>query len=93
MRCLCKVCNRLVDYGHQHYDKCEHDNRDLSRGRKTETTEPMRTNTTNKYEWRTDLHDDVGDLLNENTRFGAVDASLEYEIKSGSKYGTNHPVS
>jgi hypothetical protein len=35
----------------------------------------MRIRTSGDYEWRLGLYDDVGDLLNENTRSGAIDAS------------------
>lgn len=38
----------------------------------------MRINTTDSYEWRTDLYDRVGDLMNESTRSGAVDASAQF---------------
>lgn len=38
----------------------------------------MRINTSDKYEWRTDLYDRVGDLMNESTRSGAVDASAQF---------------
>ena len=39
---------------------------------------PMRIETTGDYTWRTDLYDDVGDRLGENTRSGAIDASAEF---------------
>ena len=35
----------------------------------------MRIRTSGDYEWRLGLYDDVGDLLDENTRSGAIDAS------------------
>ena len=38
----------------------------------------MRINTANPYAWRIDLYDNVGELLNENTRSGAIDASCEF---------------
>lgn len=38
----------------------------------------MRIETTGDYAWRTDLYDDVGDQLGENTRSGAIDASAEF---------------
>jgi hypothetical protein len=38
----------------------------------------MRIETSGKYEWRTDLYDDVGDLLDESTRSGAVDGACEF---------------
>ena len=39
---------------------------------------PMRIETSGKYEWRTDLYDDVGDQLGESTRSGAVDGACEF---------------
>jgi hypothetical protein len=41
----------------------------------------MRIETSGKYEWRTDLYDDAGDLLGENTRSGAVDGACEFTTK------------
>ena len=38
----------------------------------------MRIRTGGDYAWRLDLYDDVGDLLNENTRSGAVDGACEF---------------
>ena len=38
----------------------------------------MRIRTDGDYEWRKDLVDDVGDLLGENTRSGAVDGACEF---------------
>jgi hypothetical protein len=38
----------------------------------------MRIQTSGDYEWRLDLYDDVGDLLGENTRSGAVDGACEF---------------
>jgi hypothetical protein len=35
----------------------------------------MRIRTSGDYEWRLGLYDDVGELLDENTRSGAIDAS------------------
>jgi hypothetical protein len=35
----------------------------------------MRIRTSGDYEWRLGLYDDVGALLDENTRSGAIDAS------------------
>lgn len=53
----------------------------------------MRINTADNYEWRTDLYDDVGDLLNEETRSGAVDASCEFtrEMIHNLERAMNHP--
>lgn len=38
----------------------------------------MRIRTNDKFEWRTDLYDDVADLLDESTRSGGIDASAEF---------------
>ena len=38
----------------------------------------MRIETSGKYDWRTDLYDETGDLLGENTRSGAVDGACEF---------------
>ena len=38
----------------------------------------MRIETTGDYSWRTDLYDDAGDALDENTRSGAVDGACEF---------------
>ena len=38
----------------------------------------MRIRTDGDYAWRKDLVDDVGDLLGENTRSGAVDGACEF---------------
>jgi hypothetical protein len=53
----------------------------------------MRINTADNYEWRTDLYDDVGDLLNEETRSGAVDASCEFtrEMIHNLERAMDHP--
>lgn len=53
----------------------------------------MRINTTDGYEWRTDLYDRVGDLLNESTRSGAVDASCEFteEMLQNLESAIDHP--
>lgn len=53
----------------------------------------MRINTTDNYEWRTDLYDDVADLLNEGTRSGAVDASCEFtrEMMHNLERAMDHP--
>jgi hypothetical protein len=39
---------------------------------------PLRISTTGRYEWRTDLYDDVAEQLGEQTRAGAIDASCEF---------------
>ena len=53
----------------------------------------MRINTDGKYAWRTDLYDRVGDLMNENTRSGAVDASAQFteEMISNHEHAVKHP--
>lgn len=38
----------------------------------------MRIRTNDKFEWRTDLYDDVADMLGESTRSGGIDASAEF---------------
>lgn len=38
----------------------------------------MRIETSGEYAWRIDLYDDVGGLLGENTRSGAVDGACEF---------------
>lgn len=38
----------------------------------------MRIETTGDYAWRTDLYDDAGDTLDENTRSGAIDGACEF---------------
>lgn len=38
----------------------------------------MRIRTSGNYDHRLDLYDDVGDLLDENTRSGAIDASAKF---------------
>ena len=35
----------------------------------------MRIRTSGDYDWRLGLYDDVGDLLDENTRSGAIDGA------------------
>lgn len=42
------------------------------------TPTTMRINTNGAYAWRTDLYDDVGELLDEPTRSGTIDASCEF---------------
>ncbi|WP_049946408.1 DUF7692 domain-containing protein, partial [Halalkalicoccus jeotgali] len=46
-----------------------------------------------KYEWRTDLYDRVGDLLNESTRSGAIDASAQFteEMMKNLDRAMDHP--
>lgn len=53
----------------------------------------MRINTSDKYEWRTDLYDRVGDLLNESTRSGAIDASAQFteEMMKNLDRAMDHP--
>lgn len=53
----------------------------------------MRINTADKYEWRTDLYDRVGDLMNESTRSGAVDASAHFteEMMHDIERAMDHP--
>ena len=38
----------------------------------------MRIQTNSDYAWRTDLYDNVGELLGESTRSGAIDAIAEF---------------
>ena len=38
----------------------------------------MRIETDGRYEWRTDLYDEAGGLLNERTRSGAVNAACVF---------------
>ena len=54
---------------------------------------PMRIETSGKYAWRTDLYDDVGHLLNENTRSGAVDGACEFtrEMVENLERAVEHP--
>lgn len=53
----------------------------------------MRINTSDKYEWREDLYDRVGDLMNESTRSGAVDASAQFteEMMHNLDRAMDHP--
>jgi hypothetical protein len=53
----------------------------------------MRINTDDNYEWRTDLYDRVGDLMNESTRSGAVDASAQFteEMMKNLDRAMDHP--
>lgn len=53
----------------------------------------MRINTSDKYEWRTDLYDRVGKLMDESTRSGAVDASAQFaeEMIQNLERAAEHP--
>lgn len=53
----------------------------------------MRINTSDKYEWRQDLYDHVGEKLNEGTRSGAIDASCEFtdEMLANLERAMDHP--
>jgi len=53
----------------------------------------MRIETTGDYVWRLDLYDDVGDLLNESTRSGAVDGACEFtrEMVPALQEAVQHP--
>ena len=53
----------------------------------------MRIETSGKYAWRTDLYDDTGDLLDENTRSGAVDGACEFtcEMLQNLERAVEHP--
>lgn len=53
----------------------------------------MRIETSGKYAWRTDLYDDVGELLDENTRSGAVDGACEFtkEMLPALECAVKHP--
>lgn len=53
----------------------------------------MRIETNGEYAWRTDLYDDVGKLLGENTRSGAVDGACEFTTKMlpALKRAVEHP--
>lgn len=53
----------------------------------------MRIETSGKYEWRTDLYDDVGDLLDESTRSGAIDGACEFtkEMLPALERAVGHP--
>lgn len=53
----------------------------------------MRINTNGKYQWREDLYDDVGELLSEGTRSGAIDASCEFtrEMLRNLEEAKDHP--
>lgn len=48
----------------------------------------VRINTDGKFAWRKDLYDDVGDVLDENTRSGAIDGAAEFTREM---VGTNLP--
>jgi hypothetical protein len=53
----------------------------------------MRIETGGKYEWRIELYDDAGDLLNESTRSGAVDGACEFtkEMLPALERAVEHP--
>lgn len=53
----------------------------------------MRINTDGKYAWRTDLYDRVGELLDENTRSGAVDGACVFteEMVQNLEEAADHP--
>lgn len=53
----------------------------------------MRIRTNGKYEWRTDLYDDVAEQLDEQTRSGAIDASCEFtrSMPANLERAADHP--
>jgi hypothetical protein len=53
----------------------------------------MRIETSGKYAWRTDLYDDIGELLGESTRSGAVDGACELtkEMLPALERAVKHP--
>lgn len=53
----------------------------------------MRIETSGEYAWRIDLYDDVGELLDENTRSGAVDGACEFtkEMLPSLQRAVEHP--
>jgi hypothetical protein len=53
----------------------------------------MRIETTGRYSWRTDLYDDVGDLLEENTRSGALDGACQFtkQVLPALQEAVDHP--
>jgi hypothetical protein len=53
----------------------------------------MRIRTSGDSEWRLGLYDDVGELLDENTRSGAIDASCEFteEMLRNLQRAVDHP--
>lgn len=53
----------------------------------------MRIRTNDKFEWRTDLDDDVADLLGESTRSGGIDASCEFtrNMMRALEHAADHP--
>jgi len=53
----------------------------------------MRIRTSGDYEWRFGLYDDVGELLDENTRSGAIDASCLFtrQILPALEKAVEHP--
>lgn len=53
----------------------------------------MRINTTDNYEWRTALYDNVSELLGENTRAGAIGSSCIFtrEMIANLERAVDHP--
>lgn len=53
----------------------------------------MQIETNGKYEWRTKLYDNVGDLLDENTRSSAIDGACEFteEMLPALERAVEHP--
>lgn len=41
----------------------------------------VRIKTSGKFEWRKDLYDSTGEVLDENTRSGAIDGACEFSRK------------
>lgn len=53
----------------------------------------MRINTDGNYEWRKDVYGDVKDLLNEDTKSGAIDTAALFtrEMIPNLERAMNHP--
>lgn len=53
----------------------------------------MRIETSGDYAWRTDLYDDIGNRLDENTRSGALDGACEFtrEMLGNLERAVDHP--
>lgn len=53
----------------------------------------MRINTTDNYEWRKGLYDDMAEIFNENTRSGGIDASAIFarEMIKNLERAADHP--
>ena len=53
----------------------------------------MRIRTSGDYEWRLGLYDDVGDLLGESTRLGAIDGACLFtrQMLPGLEKAVEHP--